>query len=98
MNFSNFLNRFLFLIIQLVLYSFEQQLFLCYLEFYINAEIYFLKTTTYFKKIMVKYIQSKMNHSDHFKANGSVPVSTFTLLCSQSPEPIQLPNPKLGSH
>lgn len=81
-----------------ILLSSNLELFLCYLEFYINAEIYFLKTTAYFKKIMVKYIQSKINHSDHFKANGSVPISTFTSLCRQSPEPIQLPNLKLGSH
>ena len=47
---------------------------------------------------MVKYIQSKINHSDHFKVNGSVPISIFTSLCSQSPEPIQLPNLKLSSH
>lgn len=81
-----------------ILLSSNLELFLCYLEFYINAKIYFLKTTTYFKKIMVKYIQSKINHSDHFKVNGSVPISIFTSLCSQSPEPIQLPNLKLSSH
>ena len=47
---------------------------------------------------MVKYIQSKINHSDLYKANGSVPINTFTSLCSQSAEPIRLPNLKLSSH
>lgn len=51
-----------------------------------------------FLKIVVKYIQHKIYHLNHFLVYSSVVLHIFTLLCNQQPEHFWFAKLKLYTH